>query len=330
MGEIMLRLSPPFYNRILETNSFDVSYGGAEANVAVLLSSLGIETEFVTKLPNNYLGEAALRYLKQNSVKTSFVKEGGKRLGIYYLEKGHGFRNSKVVYDREDSAMAIAKECDFDFENIFKGVDLFHISTITAMISDSTLGLTLEAIRVAKAMGVKISIDLNYRGLLSNYDKFYNIAKLMLKDADICFGWLEKTLPKDFKVATFDEEIDYEYFKTHFDYMRRILGVKNIVTTLRRSVFAEENSLIGLCYDGSEIRVSKEYNFKIIDRVGGGDAFAGGVIFSLLNGYSLEASMKYGVAASVIKHSIEGDAYSGADFSDIQRLATGSGSAISR
>ena len=307
MGEIILRLSPPNNQRLLQSDTLNMDFGGAEANVSVLLGNLGVDNYMISKLPKNDMGKRAIRFLKSNNVNTSYIIEEGERLGLYYLEKGAASRNAKVIYDRKDSSMANTKEGDFDFKEIFKDAEWFHISGITPMLSEGCYNITKEAIMVAKENNVKISVDLNYRSLLGSYGKFKGIMKEIIKDAEVCFGWIEEEKIDDYSPLEYEGEIDYKYFEKVFKYMKEEFNVKNVVTTLRENHSSTKNSLISLGYDGEKIITSKKYTFDLIDRVGAGDAFAGGVLYELLNKSNLEKAINFGIASAVLKHSILGD-----------------------
>lgn len=330
MGEIMLRLTPQDNSRIMQTNAFEAHYGGAEANVAVSLANLGVKTFYVTQVPNNDIGESAIRYLKANNVDTSYVVKKGNRLGVYFLEKGISIRPSKVIYDRANSAICGADIEDFNFDEIFKDTYLFHISGITPVLSEKCLKLTKKAIDAAQKHNVKISIDLNYRSKLCSYSKFVEIMKELLKDAYLCFGWIDKNYTENFKPLNYNDEIDYDYFKEVFDYMHKEFNIKNVVTTLRKNISSSKNSLTAIASDGENIVTSREYEFDIVDRVGAGDAFAAGVLYKLINEGTIEETIDFGVASSVLKHTIEGDANIISDVNEINNLVDNSSFVIQR
>ncbi|AEB75450.1 sugar kinase [Clostridium botulinum] len=330
MGEIMLRLSPQNNNRIIQAQSFDAYYGGAEANVAVALSNFGMDTYYVSQVPQNDIGKRAIRYLNENGVDTSHVILKGDRLGIYFLEKGVSIRPSKVIYDRDNSAISNVDEDDFDFDDIFKDAHLFHISGITPVLSKKCLNLTKKAIEVAKKYDIKISIDLNYRNKLCDYSEFASIMKDLIKDSYICFGWIEKDIKDDYKPFEYSKNINYEYFQKCFEYMHKELNVENVVTTLRENKSVSKNSLIAIGSNGEKIVTSKEYTFDILDRVGAGDSFAAGVLYKLINDKSIEEAINFGIASSVIKHTIPGDANIITNIDEIECMARNEGFNIQR
>ncbi|EOC99893.1 sugar kinase [Caldisalinibacter kiritimatiensis] len=311
MGEIMLRLSTPGYKRFLQADSFDVVYGGGEANVAVSLANFGLDAYFVTKLPNNPIGQAAVNYLRKFGVNTDFIARGGERIGIYFLETGASMRSSKVVYDRAHSSIAEADIKDFDFDEIFMGADWFHFSGITPALSDKSAELTEEALKVAKKHGVIVSVDLNYRKKLWTPEKAKKVMTRLMQYVDICIGNeedAEKTLGfKPGKTDVTKGKLELSGYKDIFKQMKDKFGFKYIVTTLRESYSASDNGWSALIYDGNEFYRSRKYDIRIVDRVGGGDSFAGGLIYSLVTGKNFKEALEFAVAASALKHTIPGD-----------------------
>jgi 2-dehydro-3-deoxygluconokinase len=311
MGEIMLRLSTPGYKRFLQTDSFDVVYGGGEANVAVSLSNFGLDAYFITKLPDNPIGQAAINYLRKFGVKTDFIARGGERIGIYFLETGASMRPSKVVYDRAHSSIAEADTKDFDFDEIFREADWFHFSGITPALSDKSAKLTEEALKVAKKHGVTVSVDLNYRKKLWTPEKAKKVMTRLMQYVDICIGNeedAEKTLGfKPGKTDVTKGKLELSGYKDIFKQMKDKFGFKYIATTLRESYSASDNGWSALIYDGNEFYQSRKYDIRIVDRVGGGDSFAGGLIYSLVTGKNFKEALEFAVAASALKHTIPGD-----------------------
>ncbi|MGL4773318.1 MAG: PfkB family carbohydrate kinase [Clostridium sp.] len=310
LGEIMMRLSPEGNKRFLQTSRFDINFGGAEANVSVLLSHFGIESTFITKVPNNPIGNMALSYLNSNGVDTSKIIRGGDRLGVYYFEKGLSTRNAQVVYDRKASAMAELNTNDFNLENIFKDADLFHVSGITPALGEEAIKLTKKCIDYCKENNIKVSLDLNYRSKLWSYKEFNDVMMDLVRGVDLCIGWIDLTRENtEFKPVKFEDiEEEKKYFNKVFKLMKEELGVKNIATTLRETISASENTLRGLIFNGKEIIYSNKYKFEIIDRVGAGDAFAGGLIYKLLETQDYKEIIEFAVSAGVYKHTVEGDA----------------------
>lgn len=311
MGEVLLRLSTPGYERFSQAQSLDVVYGGAEANVAISLAQFGLESHFVSQLPDNSIGDSAINSLKKYGVNTKHIVRGGDRIGIYFFEKGTSVRPSKVVYDRANSAITKIDADKINFDEIFKDADWFHFSGITPALGENCIKLAEKAVESAKKHGVPISLDLNYRNKLWSYEDFERVMPRLLQNVDVCFGWLssieEKT--KDYKVADFAKDgVDLERFKTIFSRMQEKFNIKYMVTTLRENYSATHNGLSALIYDGKEIYQSKKYDFTIQDRVGGGDAFAAGLVYGLVQGKDHRDALEFGVAASVLKHTINGDA----------------------
>ncbi len=311
MGEIMLRLSTPGYQRFVQSDSFDVVYGGGEANVAVSLANYGLDAHFVTKVPNNPIGQSALNHLRRFGVNTDYIARGGERLGIYFLETGASMRPSKVVYDRAHSAIAEADISDFDFDAVFEGAEWFHFSGITPALSDKAAVLTEEALKAAKRHGVTVSVDLNYRKKLWTPEKAQKVMTKLMEYVDVCIGNeedAEKTL--GFKPGETDVtkgELELEGYKQIFKEMKEKFNFKYVVTTLRESYSASDNGWSALIYDGNEFYHSKKYDIRIVDRVGGGDSFAGGLIYSLVTGKDFKDALEFAVAASAMKHTIPGD-----------------------
>ena len=312
LGEIMLRLSPAGNLRFNQANSFDVIYGGGEANVAVSLANYGMDASFVTKLPKNEIGQAAINHMRQYGVDTSNIVRGGERVGIYYLETGASMRPSKVVYDRAHSSIAEATAADFDFDAIFEGVDWFHFSGITPALSPEAAILTEEACKAAKKHGVTISCDLNYRKKLWTPAEAKEVMTKLMAYVDVCIGNeedAEKVLgfkPGETDVTSGDLELDG--YKSIFKQMQEQFDFKYVVTTLRESHSASDNGWSALIYDGNEFYSSKHYDIRIIDRVGGGDSFAGGLIYGLLASDDFKYALEFAVGASALKHTIFGDA----------------------
>lgn len=310
-GEIMLRLSPPGFHRFLQTDTFDVIWGGGEANVAVSCANYGHDTYFVSKLPEHEIGQAALNALRRYGVKTDFISRGGNRVGIYYCETGDSMRPSKVIYDRAGSAIAEADPSDFDFDKIMKDADWFHWSGITPAISDKAALLTSMACEAAERNGVTVSVDLNFRKKLWTPEKARSIMKPLMKYVDICIGNEEDAeLCLGFKPDADIEagQTSGEGYKQIFKAMMKEFGFKYVATTLRESYSASNNGWKAMIYDGKEFYESKRYDINpIVDRVGGGDAFSGGLIHGLLTMQSQEEALEFAVAASALKQTINGD-----------------------
>ena len=314
MGEIMLRLSTPSHERFIQADSFDVNYGGGEANVAVSLAGFGHDAQFVTAVPDNEIGECALATLRKYQVGTKYVAKEGERLGIYFLESGSSVRPSKVIYDRAHSSISTVKPEAFDFDQIFEGVDWFHFTGITPAISDSAAELTEAALKKAKEHGVKVSVDLNFRKKLWTSEKAQQVMTRLMKYVDVCIGNEEDAnLVLGFKPEGSDVtsgNLKLSGYQSIFEQMTQKFGFEYCVSSLRVSRSASDNGWSACIYSGKtgEFYHSREYSITpIVDRVGGGDSFAAGVICGLLDGKDFKEALEFGVAASALKHTIPGD-----------------------
>ena len=326
MGEIMLRLSPEGNKRFVQSESFDVIYGGGEANVAVSCANYGHDAYFVTKLPTHEIGQAAVNSLRRYGVNTQYIARGGDRVGIYYAETGASMRPSKVIYDRAGSSIAEANPEDFDFDAIMEGADWFHWSGITPAISDKAAVLTKLACEAAKRHGVTVSVDLNFRKKLWTSEKAISIMKPLMKYVDVCIGNEEDAeLCLGFKPEADVEagNTGAEGYKGIFKQMAETFGFKYVISTLRESYSATHNGWKALIYNGKEFYESKHYDINpIIDRIGGGDSFSGGVIHGLLTKANQGEALEFAVAASALKHTINGD-FNLVSASEVESLAGG-------
>jgi 2-dehydro-3-deoxygluconokinase len=311
LGEIMLRLSTPGYERFVQADSFDVVYGGGEANVAVSLANYGYDAYFVSKLPKHEIGQAAVNHLRRFGVHTDYIVRGGERVGIYYLESGASMRPSKVVYDRAHSSISEADPSDFDFDEIFKDADWFHFSGITPALSEKAAVMTEEALKAAKRHNVTVSVDLNYRKKLWTPEKAKEIMSNLMQYVDVCIGNeedAEKVLGfKPGKTDVTSGDLELAGYKDIFEQMKEKFGFKYVISSLRESYSASDNGWSACAYDGNEFYHSRKYDIRIVDRVGGGDSFAAGVIYGLLEGRNFKDALEFGVAASALKHTILGD-----------------------
>lgn len=331
MGEIMLRLSTPGFQKFIQADQFDVVYGGGEANVAVSLANYGHDTEFVTSVPANPIGECAVAALRKMNVETKHIVRGGERLGIYYLETGASMRASNVVYDRAHSSISTAKAEDFDFDAIFEGADWFHFTGITPAVSDSAAELTEAALKAAKAKGITVSVDLNFRKKLWSSEKAQRIMTNLMQYVDVCIGNeedAEKVL--GFKPGNTDVtsgELELAGYKDIFEQMVEKFNFKYVISSLRESYSASDNGWSACIYsrDDKEFYHSKKYEVRIVDRVGGGDSFAAGTICGLLDGKNFKDALEFGVAASALKHTIPGD-FNLVSREDVDNLVAGDGS----
>ena len=317
-GEIMLRLSPPGFLRFSQANSFDVVYGGGESNVAVSLANYGIDVDFVTRLPQNDLGDCALRELRKQGINTHNIIRGGDRLGIYFLETGAVNRGSKVVYDRANSSVSEIKPNMVDWKKVFNGVRWFHWTGITPAISQSAADTCLEAVKIASSLGITISTDLNYRSKLWKYggdreaimSELTSYCDIILgneEDAEMHFG----IKPEGLDVTTQGDQIKADAFLSVCQQMmKKFPKAKKVITTLRGSISASHNTWAGVLYDGKKMFYTRQYQITdIVDRVGGGDSFMGGLIYGLLKyPEDNQNALDFAVAASCLKHTIKGDA----------------------
>lgn len=328
LGEIMLRLSPVDKNRFVQADSFDVVYGGGEANVAVSLANYGHDAYFVSKLPKHEIGQAAVNSLRKFGVHTEHILRGGERIGIYYLEHGASMRPSKVIYDRADSAIALAKPEEFNWDEIFKDAHWFHFSGITPAISENGAAITKAACIAAKKHGVTVSVDLNYRKKLWTPEQAQKVMKDLMQYVDVCIGNEEDAeLTLGFKPGgdVTKGELDHSGYERIFKEMLETFKFKYVVTTLRESHSASDNGWSALIYNGKEFYYSKSYEIRIVDRVGGGDSFSGGLIHGLMTKKTQGEALEFAVAASALKHTIFGD-YNLVDEKEVETLAKGDAS----
>lgn len=315
-GEIMLRLTPPGLLRFSQANSFDVVYGGGESNVAVSLANYGLPASFVTRLPKNDIGDCAMMEMRKRGVETSDIIRGGERLGIYFLEIGAVSRASKVIYDRDHSGMATIQKGMIDWEKVFENTQWFHWTGITPAISQGAADACLEAIQTANRMGITVSTDLNYRKNLWNYGKKPSeVMPELVAGCDIILG-NEEDAEKHFDIhpegvdVTHGDTIDASaYISVCQQMMKRFPRAKKVIITLRGSISASHNTWSGVLYNGETLFESPTYQIThIVDRVGGGDSFMGGLIYGLLSYTDDQKALDFAVAASCLKHTIYGDA----------------------
>lgn len=328
-GEIMLRLAPEGYYRFVQADSFGATFGGGEANVAVSLANYGLDAAFVTKLPTHEIGQMAVNSLRKYGVDTSLIARGGERVGIYFLEKGASQRPSKVIYDRAYSAISKAVPLDFNWEEIFAGADWFHFTGITPALGDTMAEICLEAVKAAKKNGVKVSCDLNYRKKLWTREKAGQIMGELMPYVDVCIANEEDAADVfGIKAAGTDVtkgEVSHEGYKEVAKQLKDRFGFEAVAITLRSSISANDNDWAAMLYDGQQYYFSKQYRMHIVDRVGGGDSFGAGLIYAMLNGYAPQDTIEFAVAASCLKHSVEGD-YNMVSLAEVQNLAGGDAS----
>lgn len=329
-GEIMLRLCAPNHERLLQSNMMEATFGGGEANVAVSLANYGMDAQFCTILPNNTIGEECIKELRKFGVDTTKIKQVEGRMGIYFIEPGANQLPSKTIYDRADSAIAKAKVGDIDWDKVFEGVDWFHITGITPAISESAMELSLQAVKIAKQKGVTVSCDLNYRKNLWKYGKKASeVMRQMANYVDVAIANeedVQKSLDITIDVNVESGQLDREKYK---ELGNKVLAaypnMKMIAITLRESHSADYNGWAACLNDGKDFYVSKKYEIRdIIDRVGGGDSFAGGLIYGLNNYETKQDALEFAVAASCLKHSIIGD-FNRVSKTDVEKLMSGDG-----
>ncbi len=328
-GEIMLRLAPNGYYRFFQNDQMKATFGGGEANVAISLANFGLGSVYVTKLPTHAIGQAAVNSLRYFGVDTSKIIRGGDRVGIYYLEKGASQRGSVCIYDRAHSSIAEAQKGEFDWDDIFSDADWFHFTGITPALSENVAELCLEACKAAKLHGVKISCDLNYRGKLWTREAARRTMSELCDYVDVCIA-NEEDAKDVFGIEAentdiYKGQLSQEGYRSVAKQLADQFGFEKVAITLRTSISASVNDWAALLYDGDDYYMSKSYHLNIVDRVGGGDSFAAGLIYALLNGKSSADSIEFAVAASALKHSIEGD-FNRVSVSEVEKLATGDGS----
>ena len=328
-GELMLRLAPAGYYRFFQTEQMLATFGGGEANVSVSLANYGMDSVFVTKLPKHAIGQGAVDSLRAVGVDTSKIVRGGDRIGIYYLEKGASQRGSVCIYDRAHSAIQEADPSEFDWDAIFEGADWFHFTGITPALGENLVEMCRQACKAAKARGIKISCDLNYRGKLWTREQARAAMTDLCQYVDVCIS-NEEDAKDVFGIEAEDTDIyggklNHEGYKSVAKQLADKFGFEKVAITLRSSISANDNDWAGMLYDGENYCFSKTYHLHIVDRVGGGDSFGGGLIYSLLSGKSTQEAIEFAVAASALKHSIEGD-YNMVTVPEVEKLAGGDGS----
>ena len=328
-GELMLRLAPNGYYRFFQNDQMQATFGGGEANVAVSLANFGLDSAFVTKLPTHAIGQAAVNSLRYFGVDTSHIVRGGDRVGIYYLEKGASQRGSVCIYDRAHSAIAEASPADFDWDSIFEGVDWFHFTGITPALGGALPEICEQACKAAKKRGVKISCDLNYRGKLWTREQARETMTRLCSYVDVCIA-NEEDAKDVFGIEAENTDItggklNKEGYVSVARKLAERFGFEKVAITLRTSLSASDNNWAAMLFDGKDSFFSREYALRIVDRVGGGDSFGGGLIYALLQGKDSRAAIEFAVAASALKHSVEGD-FNRVTVSEVEKLCKGDGS----
>lgn len=325
-GEIMMRLNPEGYLRFVQADKFEATYAGGEANVSVSLANYGLDAAFVSKVPEHEIGQCAVNALRKYGVDSSYMVRGGKRLGVYYVEKGASQRASKVIYDRAGSAIAEASREDFDWNEIFDGADWFHFTGITPALGGETPAICLDACKAAKENGVTVSCDLNYRNKLWTREEAGKVMAELMPYVDVCIA-NEEDAADVFGIHAEGTDVssgklNKEGYISVAQQLCDRFGCKYTAITLRGSISANDNRWAGMLYDGREACFSPEYLVHIVDRVGGGDSFGGGLIYALHEEYSTQDAINYAVAASCLKHTVEHD-YNLMSVKEVQSLAGG-------
>ncbi len=325
-GELMVRLEPAGYYRFVQVDTMTFTFGGAEANVAVSLANYGMDSVYVTKLPKHEIGQSAVNNLRRYGVRTDYIVRGGDRIGIYYNERGASQRGSKCIYDRAHSAIADAVPEDFDWKSILSGAAWFHITGVTPALGGNLPDICLEACKTAKELGATVSCDLNYRSKLWTKAQAREIMTKICQYVDVCIA-NEEDAKDVFGIEAKDNDavgghLNKEGYFSVAKQLEENIGFKKVAITLRTSINANQNKWAGLFYDGNDFFFSKEYDMMIVDRLGGGDSFSAGLIYSILNGKDSQASLDFAVAASCLKHSIEGD-FNMVSVDEVEKLVAG-------
>lgn len=328
-GEIMMRLATPGRLRFTQTNALEMTFGGGEANVTVSLAQLGLNVAFVTRLPNNDLAQACVNQLRGHGVATRHIIRGGDRLGIYFLETGASQRASTVIYDRANSSIAAIDPASLNWDEIFRGTSWFHFTGITPALSDSAARAALEGAMAAKKAGLTVSCDLNYRKKLWSSEKAQQVMSGLMAHVDYCVA-NEEDAEKVFGIKAsgaqiHEGKIDHSRYVEVAEKLSQRFGFKGVAITLRESFSASRNGWSALFYIGGKAHFSRKYEIEIIDRVGAGDSFAAGLIYSLFNKQSPQQTVEFAAAASCLKHTIPGD-FNLCSLAEIQNLLAGDGS----
>lgn len=328
-GEIMGRLNPEGYLRIKQAKKFELSFAGGEANVAVSLSNYGEDAAFVTKLPKNDLASSVIKDLKGYGVDVSRIAYGGERLGMYYVEKGASQRPSKVIYDRKYSSISMANREDFDWDKIFEGTEWFHFTGITPALSDNCVEICKDALKAAKAKNITVSCDLNYRKNLWSSEKAGQVMAELMEYVDVCIA-NEEDAAKVFGIHADDTDVsDGKLNQDGYENVAKKLidrfGFEKVAITLRGSISASDNNWGAMLYSGGKSYFSKNYLIHLVDRVGGGDSFVGGLLYALVSKYEPQKAVEFAAAASCLKHTIEFD-FNQVTVQEVEHLMGGDGS----
>lgn len=323
LGEIMLRLSTENSDKLVQTDKLKINYGGGEANVAVALGNFGVDTEYITKLPENSISKAIIKYLKANNVRTDNIVYGGERIGLYYLETGYGMRATNVIYDRKNSSFSTIKYEELNIDSIFEDCKIIHLSGITAALSSHCSELIEKIMRKAKTLGILVSFDFNYRSKLWEIEEAKQTIEKYLPYIDICFaGKLDCK-----NILRLGESDDIVYYYQQI--IQKYPNIKYILSTDRESYSNDENSLQGYLYFENILYSSDKYRFMMKDRVGGGDAFVAGALYGIYNKLSVERIIKIAMGSSLYKHTLNGDANI-SDIDEIYEFIDGNNNSIKR
>lgn len=328
-GEIMGRLCPPGYKKIIQATSFEVTYAGGEVNVAVSLANYGKNVSYITKIPKNDLGKSVIRILKGYDVATTNIVLGGERLGMYYVEKGASQRPSKVIYDRKYSSISMAEPSDFDWDKILDGATWFHTTGITPALSDNCVEITRQALKKCKQKGITVSCDLNYRENLWTEAKAKKIMTEFMHYVDVCIG-NEEDAEKVLNIVAENTDIiagkiNREGYTKVAKTIEKDYGCKIVAITLRESYSASVNGWSAMLYTGGNSYFSKKYDIQLVDRVGGGDSFVGALLYALSDRTNPQEQVEFAVAASCLKHTIEGD-FNQVTVEEVEKLMNGDAS----
>ena len=328
-GELMLRLNPEGYLRFEQADKFMATFGGGEANVAVSLANFGMDASFCSKLPTHAIGNMAVRALRAEGVATADIVRGGERVGIYYIEKGASQRPSKVIYDRKYSAIGMASREDFDWDKILTDTVWFHFTGITPALGDNVAEICLDAVKACREKGIKVSCDLNFRKNLWTSEKAGKVMGELMQYVDVCIA-NEEDADKVFGIKPDHNDVDSGKLNRegYIDVAKKLserFGCEKVAITLRESISANDNNWAAMLYDAEKAYFSKKYAVHIVDRVGGGDSFGAGLIYSLLSGYDMQDTIEFAVAASCLKHSIEYD-FNRVSVDEVKALVKGGGS----
>jgi 2-dehydro-3-deoxygluconokinase len=330
-GEIMLRLSPPGFERLLQTQAFVATFGGGEANVAVSVAHFGLESTYITALPKNAIGDAAVRALRAEGVRTDLIVRSGSRIGIYYAEAGASQRASNVIYDRANSSISEMKPDAVDWNAAFRGVDWYHVTGITPALGPNGVESTRRSVAAARGAGARVSVDLNYRKKLWTEAQAQQVMRPLMRDVDVVIA-NEEDLQSVLGVHVPGADVtgghlDVEGYRQAAEQVTRDFGPKLVAITLRESVSASDNGWSAVLWDAdtTTLHRSQRYDVRLVDRIGGGDSFAGGLIYGLLTGREPEAALRFAVAASALKQTIPGD-FNRVSVEEVDRLVAGDAS----